>query len=1274
MTLEIQNEYVPPLDTGDLSKPLNEPTFGEAFRATFAYQYMPLLDHVEEQSKFAYREFDPAFDPFANMSGYEAYASELAGAKDMEHLNFIKENIDRRNNEKDVLDRAGFWSGGMWVASLVDPLNIAFALPVFGQLGLMAKGGMTVRQAAAASFRGGLATAAVSEGIRAPFDRTNTMTETGLNLAATTAMSTIFGSIPSLARAGYNSARKSAAMRDALYQNRGILPEKIGDISVTSGALDRRIPVPRDVTITVGPTGKTVRGRYVPAKYNNQTRSIVIDEEYLASQFDSKPWTKPRMAGVRPLPSARFKTPQDWVNFVRDHEILHSIYRPEDFGFDPKLQKADYENAINDIALGDSYRKSVDYDWRRKKITIDEDYLVREFDKRPWINPEVEGAKAFKQHDFNTPQEWGDFQAMRHIVRRENKRQRGESKIAYIDRTNKMALDRARTGYELAETPLTKSFAYKMLTTPGKRILSDGTNSMKRFYHLLAGVDHMSIKRLADGKSNHQSIDRMAARHLQEYVVHRNKMEELWTQDQLGRSKATRIFGYNTDDIVAKWQNAKTFEDWYVAVTDARFLEATGGLSPYNSQFSKHFRQAMREQEGFYKKYKNQLEELGLLRDDSGLQAIKRKVTAEIKMLEDKQAQVGLGDFQQRRLDRQRDYLIRVQEMMDNRLTERYLLPIYYDKAKIRGSEDVRRALVDKFEAHIRNNPINKVWDERQGRFVEIPEEERRNPRISAEKAVESILQEGDPFFVQDVAGVPKGKHLRHRQLDIPEHEISDFIIKDSRVARSYAGRVGKRIEWARNFGDQSIDDVLNDFEVEMRDAGFNEKKIQALREDMAFEYERVMGEHIKNPDRWDAQFGKALKEMAGMSYLDTAALASVTDMGNMILERGFLNTFAPLRTELDRGLRKQAKAMVNSRVYRTELQLGGVQQRLISDNVDKLSDNLVERVMNPITRAYYNIPVLGNGLGSLTYWFKGIDAVDRSHFYMDQLIKWSNNSIKEADARYLMRMGFTEQDAKIISKYPHQTGDNYIFANVDKWPQATKADRDILRKWDTAMNAGISNTILHATSFDKPRIMDGVAYVNYRPWMSKIGLEIDTRASTANIKVARIETQALTMPFQFFNFMLGATNRITAGMFDPMKRHRVTGAIALMGLGYTALHLKHLGQPWWFDKRSEAEILQRTIDQSGLFGVYAEIGYQATHAAIGLGLAGPDDTWLRPKYNPTMEDTFLEPFGAAPGMVYSWIKAAQAYFNGDESEAAKQFGYNFPTTPLFGLAKDWLD
>ena len=33
--------------------------------------------------------------------------------------------------------------------------------------------------------------------------------------------------------------------------------------------------------------------------------------------------------------------------------------------------------------------------------------------------------------------------------------------------------------------------------------------------------------------------------------------------------------------------------------------------------------------------------------------------------------------------------------------------------------------------------------------------------------------------------------------------------------------------------------------------------------------------------------------------------------------------------------------------------------------------------------------------------------------------------------------------------------------------------------KWNTAMNAGIGNTILHATSYDKPRVMDGVVYTD---------------------------------------------------------------------------------------------------------------------------------------------------------------------------------------------------
>jgi hypothetical protein len=40
--------------------------------------------------------------------------------------------------------------------------------------------------------------------------------------------------------------------------------------------------------------------------------------------------------------------------------------------------------------------------------------------------------------------------------------------------------------------------------------------------------------------------------------------------------------------------------------------------------------------------------------------------------------------------------------------------------------------------------------------------------------------------------------------------------------------------------------------------------------------------------------------------------------------------------------------------------------------------------------------------------------------------------------------------------------------------------------------------------------------------------------------------------------------------------------------------------------------------------------------------------------------------------MIWAWAKAGQEFFNGNDTEAARQFGYNFPTTPLISFAQDW--
>ena len=1241
----VESSYVLPSDVGPVeNRPSDGVSFGEAFRATFAYNYRPLLDAAAEQVEFGARTYDPMFDPFTQerIAGYEDQLNELALAKDEEHFRAITANIDRRRTEKETLAEAGIWSGGMWVAALIDPMNIAFAIPVWGQLGLMAKGGMTVRQAAAASARGGFVTGLVSESIRAPFDRTNTATETGMNLATMTAVSTILGSVPAMARGSYNSVRKGAAMRDEIFQGKGTLPESFGGRTISYASNETAPP-------SVSPA--------------RQSQLKTLDDEIARIQkLLDEPEALAAALAEAPIEGAR-NIPLDQLRKQLGQE-LDTL---------KKQRVTQNKQAQKEAGGGDTPGVSI----KGKKVTIDEKALSEEFDKRPWVKPEVEGARPFKESDFLTPQEWSDFQIIRATVRDEIKMPKGRptksTKVAYINNTNKIAYDRMAQGSDLVETPFTSSLAFRMLTTPGKRIMRDGTPLMKRAYHLLAGVDQFRTLNVETGRTQHQSVARRAKTHVARSITTINEMKQLWSKDQLGRGLSTEVLGYNTDDLVARSQQKQTFDTWFGGIVDAKLMHSAGRLDL--TDLSPENQQAVKVLDRFFKDYQMDLQDLNMLYDGAWFKQRVVDMNEKIAAIRDENASKGVAptEKQAAALESMQKQVEFFEELIEARFAERYQFPIYYDKGKILSSESERQRLEQIFADWIRNHPIKKMYNAETQRFEAV--RSTKTPEEIAKDAVSAILEEGEPITIMDVAaGAPKGKHLRHRMIDIPEHLISDFIIKDPRVLHSYAQRVGKRMEFIRNFGNRSIEEILDEFEVDMRAAGYSEKKIQGLRQDFLFDYERTMGEYVKSPDRFDAQFGKALKEIAGMSYLDAASIASVTDVGNIIMERGPGNLFLAHRSELDKALMQKAKNVVRLSGEANELALGGFQQRFIADNIEGINPNLQARIFNPITRAYYNIPVLGNGLGTLTYWFKMIDGVHRSGHYMDVLIKMANNTASKADVQYMARMGLNEDDARIIASYPHEKGDRYIFANVDAWPKSTKAEREILLKWNTAMNAGIGNTILHATSYDKPRVMDGVVYVRHRPWMNKIGLEVDTRASSASIKVARLESQAMTMPFQFFNFMLGATNRITAGMFDPMKRHRLVGGVSLIGLGYSVLHLKQLGNPWWFEKRSNTEILQRSIDQSGLFGVYGELAYIATHVAIGTGVMTADEALLKPKYNPSIGDVITEPLGAAPGMLFAWYQAAEQFFNGEETEAAEQFGYNSPTSPLISFLLDWFE
>lgn len=156
------------------------------------------------------------------------------------------------------------------------------------------------------------------------------------------------------------SAFSAVAAKPTKYTDKlgGLFRERspIADVSSKEWTGEKRDWTPPEKTadgipIIVDKTGKTrADGTYVPAVHTRNpdgtSSHITIDVEHLKSQFEDKPWTQPKVPGVKPLPANAFKTPEEWAQFVLAHEEAHTtVSRPE------WVSKADHENLVNELAM-----------------------------------------------------------------------------------------------------------------------------------------------------------------------------------------------------------------------------------------------------------------------------------------------------------------------------------------------------------------------------------------------------------------------------------------------------------------------------------------------------------------------------------------------------------------------------------------------------------------------------------------------------------------------------------------------------------------------------------------------------------------------------------------------------------------------------------------------------------------------------------------------------------------------------------------------------------
>jgi len=959
------------------------------------------------------------------------------------------------------------------------------------------------------------------------------------------------------------------------------------------------------------------------------------------------------------------------------------------------LNRIDGEEVPENVLLKrpvTSNNAAVLYDKEANTIHVDEKLIDIEYDNKFWTND------GFKDHEFITRLDYQDYRIIKEKLFATTKRNAGENEKDFNLRISKLAKEKSDKGWNPDLAAGTNNFFFRMLSTPGKRIQYGNTPELnKKDHQLLSGHAVFANERNLYGRG-HQSIEQRMATHEAKAQVLQNRLRDLYSQAVL-KGNPLDIFGTDLN-FIRRWGKDTMSQEEFVNQLLYRYVEnsekwATVARMQDATDLEKTAFNLINE---YFQGYNKKGTHLNLWRSNKTVNEtifdLEIKISDDMRVRdsiiaqsEGKKQKVGITEKQSEYLNKLNERIARNEDdlaynkalLAEGIETKDFHFPINYDKVKIKERKDDFISIIEDW---VRKNPKKyvQVWNKETKQFDIV--EQNLTPKEIAARTYDRIVNEEYDEALS--LGGYGSKHTMMRQLDIPEYLVKDFIHTGSNVINSYARQVGFKLEWTEKFGRQTLDDVLDNGEIRMREQNFKDEKagkkptyseddIANYRRDFTEDYRYITKTHIRNVDRWDQTIVRSLKTFASMTYLDGAGLASVTDIGAMVFEHGFGKVLRPLMSKEYRQQFQYSKAESQKIVRSLELSGLSARERFYSGEVQGFNPNRVDRVMDKATDFYYNTPILGNNLGPITHIFKNVEAVVRQDDLLEKIYRIYKNSAKDDDVRYLARYGIDESDARNIAEKQTFKEKELSFANLDSWGNSPK-DLELKEKFSTALNTGVANTIMHATAFDKPIIARGSVFVRWYPWMKDVpffkNLEIDKQVSTANRKYTRIEHGVLTMPFQFYDWTFAATNRITTGLMDPQRENRLVGAMTLFAMGYFALTLKK--DDWWFESKSFGEILQRTFNQSGIMGLYGDIAYMGLHMLMATGQVDPDNKFIYGKYKPTGPEAELIGLGGAvPGWLHSIYTGTSDLLEGKKTKAAAYLSYQIPLLKSLPFGRD---
>jgi hypothetical protein len=536
-----------------------------------------------------------------------------------------------------------------------------------------------------------------------------------------------------------------------------------------------------------------------------------------------------------------------------------------------------------------------------------------------------------------------------------------------------------------------------------------------------------------------------------EWVQADRAFTDLWSKTLGFEEGAARPMGINVADIFERGSKIKTGKDrtygtWLREVSRKRI----NGLAPDNEMEG----QAIDIMNKFYKRWEDRLEDIGLIGSRRNLEKKVReqeyKLDAAKKDLEKWETlmkegklvkwerKTGRNPMEIR--ERKEQKILRFEQAIEenkmsvesladvsiNPANEDVFMPRYWDTNKIRKN----RAELEKIIADwYKNNPV--VYKREGGKFTRVeldPSDEATAAR--AKETVDGILGLKDTLHPENIAyGFGKSKHLRHRELDIPNRLVYDFIVQDPiAIMKAYTHRTAGVYQFNKMFGNKSIAEVLDDLEDEMIMAGNSQKEINAYRRDFAHMYDRIVGSPVHNFDRIDFKAAQMVKDLAYMNYLGSAGFSAISDFSRIIMEHEMGDILKGLTSILERDKMKLSLEETRALGEAIDIMKGSAHIR----QTDNMTNNPLQNSAWDTARNVYNV---ANLLGPMTQIAKEFDGLLRGHMLIKLSKQWVDGSISQKDATYLARYGITRERAEVYARAPvQQTKSGLYIPNTSAW------------------------------------------------------------------------------------------------------------------------------------------------------------------------------------------------------------------------------------------------